>query len=166
MRTSPSDPIRPGQLFPSRRELNDLLRQLHSIGASGGAGIRSGPLGTASTPWNPDYKFLEVLEADGEGWHAFQEIQFEQLADGTWTTGEQGITGTLTENPLYQLNGLELSIGQVVKAVLGPGNRCWVTSDAPSDVGSGGSGGGMTIQCADGSTYQVNINGNQITVSD
>ena len=78
----------------------------------------------------------------------------EQLADGTWVSGTQGITGTLTLNPLYQLNGLDLTIGQVVKAVIGPGGRCWVTSDPPSDTSGSGSGHGTTynITCnADGS---------------
>ena len=155
MRTSPNDPIRPGQLFPPRRDLNELLRQMASLGAAGGSSIRNSPLGLSAPPENPDYKFLEVTDADGKGWHAFHEIQFEQLADGTWVSGTQGITGTLTLNPLYQLNGLELTIGQVVKAVLGPGGRCWVTSDAPGDIsgsGSGGSGTNYIITCnADGS---------------
>ena len=70
-------------------------------------------------------------------------------------SGTQGITGTLTLNPLYQLNGLDLTIGQVVKAVIGPGGRCWVTSDPPSDTtgsGSGRSTTNYTITCnADGS---------------
>lgn len=157
MRTSPLDPIRPGQLFPPRRELNDILRQLQSVGAAGGGTTRNSPLGLSSPPVNPDYKFLEVTDADGSGWHAFHEIQFDQLAGGTWVSGVQGITGTLTLNPLYQLNGLELTVGQVVKAVLGPGDRCWVTSDYPSDVGGSGSGGGnnFNVTCNDDGTVTV-----------
>lgn len=159
MRTADTlQPIRPGQLFPNRSDVNGILQLLNSLGAGGGAGIRNTPMGLFSPPQTPSWIYAEITDNDDptlSGLHGFQQIEFVQLDNGEWTTGTTGIYGTVDLNPLKELNGRTIPLGEVVRAELGPGDRCWVTMYTGEEAGSGsgaGGGGNFRVTCnADGS---------------
>lgn len=170
MRTEPLQPIRPGQLFPNRADINAILQMLNATGAGGGAGIRNTPMGLSSPPFSPTWAYLEITDNEDptlSGLHGFQQIQFLQLDNGDWTTGETGVYGTVTDNPLKELNGRTIPVGEVVRAELGPGDRCWVTLYTGEESGSGsGSGSGYTTTCPNGDIFKVRINGSTVTVTE
>lgn len=152
-----NDPIRPGQLFPNRGSVNSILQWLNSTSRSGGAGIRNTPMGLGSPPQNPSWAYLEITDNNDptfSGLHGFTQIDFIQLDSGEWTAGTQGIFGTVSSNPLKELNHRQIPIGEVVRAELGPGDNCWVTCWGGVSSGSGsGSGAGLHTWRFDCSTH-------------
>lgn len=163
MRTSPLPPLKPGQIMPSRGTANDILRQLNSLGAGGGAGMANGPMGLFTPPSTPTWIYTEITDNDdptGMGLHAHQQIEFEQLGDGTWISSTNGVTGTLTDNPLKELNGRAIPVGEVVRAELGTADKLWITAyNGDGDLnGSGsGSGGTFSVTCGDGTTTRYTL---------
>lgn len=170
MRTENLQPIRPGQLFPNRNDVNEILRWLNSTGAGGGAGIRNTPMGLSSPPQTPTWIYAEITENDDPdllGLHGFQQIEFVQLDNGEWTTGTTGVYGTVSVNPLKELNSRQIPVGEVVRAELGPGDMCWVTCWQGDDTGSGsGDGTEYTTTCSNGTIFKVRISGTTITVTE
>jgi hypothetical protein len=64
-----------------------------------------------------------------------------------------------------EANGVEdVPDGAIVELLPGPGQPDFYFFFWAGEVASG-SGGGMTVTCTDGTTYNVAINGNQIVVS-
>lgn len=154
MRLSPLQRVKPGQIFPARGTVNDILQQLNSLGAAGGAALRNMPQGVTTPPENPSWIYTEITDNEdpaGLGLHAHQQILFDQLDNGEWTSSVGGVIGDIDNNPLKELNGRAIPIGEVVRAELGPGDRCWITSYGGGTTGTG-SGTRYTITCnADGS---------------
>lgn len=164
MRTQPLPPIRPGQLFPNRGEVNSILQLLNSLGAGGGAGIRNTPMGLSGPPQTPSWVYFEITDNDDpslSGLHSATQITFDQLADGSWVSGSNGVVCDIAANPLKELNGRQITVGEVVRAELGPGDRCWVTTWAGEefDTGSGSGAGGnpVTVECIDGTAVDYTI---------
>ena len=167
MRTENLQPIRPGQLFPNRGDVNSILQLLNSLGAGGGAGIRNTPMGLGSPPQTPTWIYLEITDNDDptfSGFHSAQQITFDQLEDGSWTTGTTGVVCSIGSNPLKELNDRQIPVGEVVRAELGPGDRCWVTAWGGEETGSGS--GPMTIDCGNVDTRSVTFGHNTIVLGD
>lgn len=113
--------------------------------------------------------YFEITDNDDpslSGLHSATQITFDQLADGSWVSGTNGVVCDIAANPLKELNGRQITVGEVVRAELGPGDRCWVTMWAGEELGGSGSGNGTTVTCPDGTVYPVTINGNSIVVHD
>lgn len=171
MRLSPLQRIKPGQIFPARGTVNDILQQLNSLGAGGGAGLRNMPQGLTTPPENPTWIYTEITDNEDptdSGLHGHQQIQFQQLEDGEWVSSTIGVVGEIDSNPLKELNGRAIPVGEVVRAELGPGDRCWVTVWWGDESFGSGSGAGRsgTITCTDGSTYSYRISNGNIIVAD
>jgi len=139
--TAPLAPrFRPGEIISASKldELGQLAEQ--ALRVRGGADAYSGGAGQSFSSPGPQSFWARTDGTRGGAGpfaHGFTEVQEAALDDGTFVEKTDGVSGTVTASPLYEVNGQVLAANTVVRAWKGYGDYYLCVMPAVTPAGGG-----------------------------